>query len=108
MTFSNQKQENQEQEISQPPNELISFIQKTERYLDQVVEHGNDQQLFIASYLQGHFAVVAGQSQVQQMTLIEQLAKLMNTSLTAAFENKELALDDQDQVLYLWKTLQAN
>ena len=102
MTFPNQKQE-----ISQQPNELLSFIQKTERYLDQVVEHGNDQQLFIASYLQGHFAVAAGQSQVQQMTLIEQLAGLMNTSLNAAFENKELAEEDQDQVLHLWQTLQA-
>ena len=101
MTFPNQKQE-----ISQQPNELLSFIQKTERYLDQVVEHGNDQQLFIASYLQGHFAVAAGQSQVKQMILIEQLAQLMNTSLTAAFENKELSKEDQVQVLRLWQTLQ--
>ncbi len=102
MTFSNQKQE-----ANQPPHELASFIQRTERYLDQVVEHGNDQQLFIASYLQGHFAVVAGQSQVQQMTLIEQLEKLMHTSLSLAFENKELALEDQEQVLRLWQTLQV-
>jgi hypothetical protein len=100
LTFSNQKQE-----AKQPPHELASFLQKTERYLDQVVEHGSDQQLFIASYLQGHFAVVAGQSQVKQMTLVEQLAKLMNTSLTAAFENKELAVEDQEQVLRLWQTL---
>ena len=101
MTFSNQKQEANHQ-----PHELALFIQKTERYLDQVVEHGNDQQLFIASYLQGHFAVAAGQSQVKQMILIEQLAQLMNTSLTAAFENKELSKEDQVQVLRLWQTLQ--
>ena len=102
MTFSNQKQV-----ANQQPHELASFIQKTERYLDQVVEHGNDQQLFIASYLQGHFAVVAGQSQVKKMTQVEQLAELMHTSLTAAFENKELAVEDQEQVLLLWQTLQA-
>jgi hypothetical protein len=92
----------------QQQNELTSFLQKTESYLDQVVEHGNDQELFIASYLQGHFAVEAGQSQVQQMTQIKQLAELMDTSLTSAFSNNELAIDDQQQVLSLWQTLQSN
>jgi hypothetical protein len=89
-------------------NELTFFIQKTELYLDQVVEHGNDQALFIASYLQGHFAVVAGQSQVQQMTQIEQLSELMDKSLTTAFTNNELVADDQKQVLGLWQVLLAS
>lgn len=87
------------------PQSLISFIQQTESYLDQVVEHGNDQELFIASYLQGHFAVVAGQSQVQQMTQVAQLSELMDTSLTTAFANNELGADDQKQVLSLWQIL---
>ena len=73
MTFSNQKQETHQQ-----PDELTSFIQKTEGYLDQVVGHGNDQALFIASYLQGHFAVAAGLSQVKQMTRIKQMNRLEN------------------------------
>jgi hypothetical protein len=98
---------NQKPEANQQPDELSSFIQKTERYLDQVVGHGNDQELFIASYLQGHFAVVAGQSQVQQMIQVEQLAELMRTSLIAAFDNNELVDDDQQQVLNLWQTLQT-
>ena len=93
---------------NQQPNELTLFIQKTEDYLDQVVEHGNDQELFIASYLQGHFAVAAGQSQVRHMTQIRQLDELMNTSLDAAFDNNELAVDDQQQVLSLWQILLAN
>ncbi len=92
----------------QQQNELTSCLQKTESYLDQVVEHGNDQQLFIASYLQGHFAVEAGQSQVQQMTQIKQLAELMDTSLTSAFSNQELSTDDQQQVFSLWQTLKSN
>jgi len=93
---------------NQQPNELISFIQKTENYLDKVVEHGTDQELFIASYLQGHFAVAAGQSQVKQMTQIQQLNELMNTSLAAAFDNNELATEDQKQVQSLWQLLVAN
>ena len=92
----------------QQQNQLIAFIQKTECYLDQVVEHGNDQELFIASYLQGHFAVEAGQSQVQQMTQVQQLAELMDVSLSTAFSNNELTADDQQQVLSLWQTLQSN
>ena len=98
---------NHKTQAEQKPHELTLFIRKTERYLDEVVEHGNDQQLFIASYLQGHFAVVAGQSQVKQMTQVEQLAGLMDTSLTAAFDNNELVADDQQQVLSLWQTLQS-
>jgi hypothetical protein len=98
---------NQQPEVNQQPDELLSFIQKTERYLDQVVGHGNDQELFIASYLQGHFAVVAGQSQVQQMTQVEQLSELMRVSLDSAFNNNELVEDDQQQVLNLWQTLQT-
>jgi hypothetical protein len=98
---------NQQPEVNQQPDGLLSFIQKTERYLDQVVGHGNDQELFIASYLQGHFAVVAGQSQVQQMTQVEQLSELMRVSLDYAFNNNELVEDDQQQVLNLWQTLQT-
>lgn len=86
-------------------NELSSFIKRTEIYLDQVVEHGDDQQLFIASYLQGHFAVEAGQSQVQGMTQISQLSELMQVSLARAFANSELVADDQQQVLSLWNSL---
>ena len=88
-------------------NELTFFLQKTEDYLDSVVEHGNDQELFIASYLQGHFAVAAGQSQVQEMTQVEQLSELMFTSLSTAFSHNELVADDQQQVLSLWQTLLA-
>lgn len=84
---------------------LDVFIQQTESYLDKVVEHGDDQQLFIASYLQGHFAVAAGQSQVQQMTEIKQLSKLMDVSLQSAFDNNELVAEDQQQVLSLWQLL---
>jgi hypothetical protein len=58
--------------------------------------------------LQGHFAVEAGQSQVQQMTQIKQLAELMDTSLTSAFSNQELSTDDQQQVFSLWQTLKTN
>ena len=99
---------NQKTEAHQQSDELTCFIHRTERYLDEVVGHGNDQELFIASYLQGHFAVVAGQSQVQNMTQVAQLSGLMHTSLTMAFDNNELVADDQQQVLGLWHRLQSS
>ncbi|WP_199271631.1 YfcL family protein [Paraglaciecola sp. L3A3] len=83
-------------------SELALFIAKVEKKLDGVVEHGTDQELFISSYLQGHFAVMAGQSQVQGMIQISQLDELMKSSLSQAFSNNELAVDDQKQVLDLW------
>lgn len=86
-------------------NELEQFIQATETYLDNVVSHGDDQALFIASYLQGHFAVEAGKSQVEQMTNISQLSELMQESLDRAFANQELELCDQQQVTDLWNKL---
>lgn len=87
---------------------LETFIVRTEAYLDNVVEHADDQALFIASYLQGHFAVAAGQSQVRQMTQVTQLAELMDESLTYAFDNNELGKEDQKQVIQLWQLLLAS
>lgn len=84
--------------------ELPIFTQEVENYLDNVVQHGTDQQLFIASYLQGHFAVVAGQSDLKGFQTISQFNELMEQSLNNAFTNNELEADDQKQVWSLWNT----
>lgn len=86
---------------------LVQFIERVEIYLDKVVEIGSDQELFISSYLQGHFAVMAGQSQVQNMQSVAELDGLMQDSLHKAFANQELADDDQQQVFALWQSLLA-
>ena len=69
-----------------------------------MVNTGSDQELFIASYLQGHFAVMAGQSQVQNMQSVAQLDGLMQQSLTRAFDSQELDPEDQKQVKALWQS----
>jgi hypothetical protein len=94
--------------LATPSTDLNLFIQQIENYLDNVVQHGNDQALFISSYLQGHFAVVAGQSQVQQMVRVVQLVQLMEQSLEKAFANNELETTDQKQVLALWQSFITN
>ena len=43
------------------PESVVNAIADIEASLDDVVNHGSDDELFIASYLQGHFAVEARQ-----------------------------------------------
>lgn len=43
---------------------FIDYIGQIESALDSVVDHGSDEELFIASYLQGHFAVIARQQEM--------------------------------------------
>ena len=87
------------------PQEVVNAIAKIEASLDDVVNHGSDDELFIASYLQGHFAVEARQLEMHadaSLTLRDE--KMMN-SLNNAFNNKELEGDDAAQVKQLWSRL---
>jgi len=79
------------------------FIQKAESAFAQVVDQGSDQELFIASYLQGHFDLVLSQAEQQQQINLLGLDKLMQQSLSQAFANKELEADDQQRVLSFWQ-----
>ncbi|MEO9944700.1 YfcL family protein [Paraglaciecola sp.] len=85
-------------------SDLAEFTKQVEHYLDNVVQHGTDEQLFTASYLQGHFAVVAGQSSLEEFETITQFKELMEQSLNKAFAANELEADDQKQVWSLWNT----
>lgn len=84
---------------------LNSFIAKAEDYLDRVVDTGSDQELFISSYLQGHFAVEAAQQQLADTSSISQLDAAMQQSLQCAFDAGELEERDQQQVWALWQRL---
>ena len=89
------------------------YVSEVMAYFDAVVEHGTDQQLFIASYLQGHFSLVI--SQVVSLpdsspdnnpdSNMAQIDKLMRASLKQAFSGGELSLQDQQQTLSLWGRL---
>ncbi len=59
------------------PESVVNAIADIEASLDDVVNHGSDDELFIASYLQGHFA------------------------------NNELESEDAKQVKALWARLVA-
>ncbi len=89
------------------PQSVIDTIAQIEEKLDDVVNHGSDDDLFIASYLQGHFMVVARPLEVQPDATTETLDEGMRRSFTAAFRNRELDEVDQDKVLALWQRLRS-
>ena len=73
--------------------------------LDSVVDTGSDDDLFIASYLQGHVAVVAKPMEVNPDATLTKLDDAVKASLASAFANKELESDDQEKVYALWQSL---
>ncbi|WP_334014815.1 YfcL family protein [Alteromonas sp. S167] len=87
------------------PQEVVNAIAKIEASLDDVVNHGSDDELFIASYLQGHFAVEARQLEMHADASLTLLDEKMMNSLNNAFNNKELEGDDAAQVKQLWSRL---
>ncbi len=87
------------------PQDVVNAIAKIEAALDDVVNHGSDDELFIASYLQGHFAVEARQLEMHADASLALLDEKMINSLNNAFNNKELEGDDAAQVKQLWSRL---
>ncbi|GEA06645.1 hypothetical protein KUL42_14060 [Alteromonas sp. KUL42] len=87
------------------PTEVVEAIAKIESALDDVVNHGSDDELFIASYLQGHFAVESRQLEMQQDATLTLLNTKMCNSLESAFANNELEAEDAKQVRALWERL---
>jgi hypothetical protein len=88
------------------------FIEKADKmqaHLDSFIVDGSDHELFIASYLHGHFDVAVANVE----KLIEQgrdnpistLQATLDTQLQKAFENNELSSDDAQQVTALFNSL---
>lgn len=88
------------------------FIEQTDKmqaHLDSFIADGSDHELFIASYLHGHFDVAVANVE----KLIEKgednpiltLHRLLETQLKSAFENNELSDQDAQQVTELFNFL---
>ena len=89
------------------PQGVVKAIAEIEASLDDVVNHGSDDELFIASYLQGHFAVEARQLEMREDASLELLNEKMLSRLESAFKNNELESEDAKQVKALWARLVA-
>lgn len=82
-----------------------TFVDYVEQELDKVVVLGSDEELFIASYLHGHFSLAVSQILQSQQHTLEKLSDKVNVSLQDAFDNKELERSDQQKVVALWSNL---
>ncbi|MBF7072517.1 YfcL family protein [Glaciecola sp. MH2013] len=82
--------------------------------LDSFIDSGSDQELFIASYLHGHFDVAVANidKQLEKQTLsttpIKALQSQLSEQLNDAFDANELSEDDARQVKALVKRLFSN
>ncbi len=84
---------------------FLNQVMALESALDSVVDTGTDDELFIASYLQGHVAVIAKPMEVEPDASLPLLNEKVLSSLHSAFDNKELESGDQQRVLALWQSL---
>ncbi|GAA0858434.1 YfcL family protein [Aliiglaciecola litoralis] len=86
-------------------NEFEQSVEQIENKLDQTVEWGSDDELFISSYLHGHVSLAVSHAELSQQKTLKQLDALVSTSLQDAFANNELELVDQQKVTRLWSQL---
>ena len=84
--------------------QFTQLIDQIQAHFDSIVETGDDQELFISGYLNGHFSLVANQCLNEQQFTIEALQARMQESLKYAFENGELEQDDQQAVYAFWQS----
>jgi hypothetical protein len=88
---------------------FIDKADKMQAHLDSFIVDGSDHELFIASYLHGHFDVAVANVE----KLIEQgennpistLRVTLDKQLQNAFENNELSTPDAEQVNTLFNSL---
>jgi hypothetical protein len=93
-------------------NEHSIFLEKTDKmqaHLDSFIVDGSDHELFIASYLHGHFdiAVAAVEKLIEdgnQNPLLS-LKETLEWQLEKAFQNNELNQQDAEQVTQLFAEL---
>jgi hypothetical protein len=84
---------------------FVDIVNQLEQSLDNVVNVGSDDDLFIASYLQGHVSVVAKPMEIQANANVSLLDEKVKENLSEAFENKELEPEDQAKVIQMWNEL---
>lgn len=89
---------------------LDAYLEHKEAFLDAFIDSNSDHDLFVSSYIHGHFSVEAAKVCSQaQLTLNEAIIYfelLLNSSIASAIANKELnntdAKDVQAMLANLW------
>ena len=88
--------------------DFVTYLDKIENRLNTVVETGDDNELFIASYFHGHFSLAASQVNPEHPDPHHALDVILTDNLRDAFTHGELAEPDQVLVWALWDGCKSN
>ncbi|TDF39829.1 hypothetical protein EYS14_10055 [Alteromonadaceae bacterium M269] len=80
-------------------------VEQCQLKFDSYVESGTDEELFLSSYLCGHFDLVVGQAFINNQYSLEQLNTALLDSLKSAFEDDNMSAGEREQLLDLWQGL---
>ncbi|KAB7661070.1 YfcL family protein [Plesiomonas shigelloides] len=84
---------------------MTQFEQRVLALIDEMVEHGTDDELFAGGYLRGHLTLAVADAEVDGVSSLSELAQRVNASLDAAIAKGELSPPDQVLVRNLWQRL---
>jgi hypothetical protein len=82
-------------------------VEQCQERFDSVVEYGTDEDLFISSYLAGHFDLIVGQAFIHQDYVFDNLNHQLINSLNTAFISDNLTADEQEKTMQLWQILSS-
>ncbi|XOV81293.1 MAG: YfcL family protein [Aestuariibacter sp.] len=81
---------------------LIAQADHIQQFIESMVENGNDQELFISAYVNGHFDLAVARCLESPGASLSTLDQHMRNSLESA--KKELDGDDFEQALRFWQS----
>lgn len=84
---------------------MTQFEQRVLALIDEMVEHGTDDELFAGGYLRGHLTLAVADAEADGESSLSELAQRVNASLDAAIAKGELSPPDQVLVRNLWQQL---
>lgn len=84
---------------------MTQFEQRVLALIDEMVEHGTDDELFAGGYLRGHLTLAVADAEADGVSSLSELAQRVNASLDVAIAKGELSPPDQVLVRNLWQQL---
>lgn len=88
---------------------IETYLDAQEAKLDQFISTGTEHELFLSSYIHGHFSVQAAAVVSQPFSSVEQAIQTFESglynSIKQALDSKELDAQDAQDVLKMFKGL---
>ncbi|RJG47707.1 YfcL family protein [Motilimonas pumila] len=86
---------------------MHDFYHAIEQVIGDILDQGDDDELFASGYLSGHLSVALAKCEEQELEAKQDFISEMSKSLQQAYHAKELAPPDQALVEQMWLRLQS-